>query len=109
VSQEQELGEQLGQAQYGGRALRDGVLMVGPHTVAVAVRKADGSIGIKRESWTPMGSGYRRVPMVRGMLALGNALRLAGIASRLSVEARTDTPERLRVGQPVSVALREAQ
>lgn len=71
---------------YGGRALRNGVMMVGPSSVAVAVRKADGRIETAVEPFHMPGQWSRNIPFVRGLVSFGGMLKLAKISAQL--EAR---------------------
>lgn len=68
---------------YGGRALRNGVMMVGPKAVAVAVRQPDGQIVTAIEPFTMPGAWAKDVPFVRGLVSLGGMLKLARVASKL--------------------------
>jgi uncharacterized protein YqhQ len=77
---------------YGGRALRNGVMMVGPHAVAVAVRRPDGKIVTAIEPFSMPGRWSKDLPFVRGVVALGGMLKLARVASRL--ESRLNLGER---------------
>jgi uncharacterized protein YqhQ len=62
---------------YGGQALIEGVMMRGTYACAMAVRAPDGTIRIETE---PLGRMYRsalaRLPFVRGLLMLWDALAL---------------------------------
>ncbi|MBI4496481.1 MAG: DUF1385 domain-containing protein [Chloroflexi bacterium] len=62
---------------YGGQAVIEGVMMRGERFMAVAVRRPDGVIVAKVE---PLGtlaeSRWRRVPLVRGVVVLAEALVL---------------------------------
>jgi uncharacterized protein YqhQ len=71
---------------YGGRALRNGVMMMGPRSVAVAVRKADGQIATAVEPFHMPGQWSRNIPFVRGLVSFGGMMKLAKLSSRL--EAR---------------------
>jgi uncharacterized protein YqhQ len=71
---------------FGGRALRNGVMMVGPNAVAVAVRRTDGSIATAVEPFSMPGMWAKDMPFVRGLVSFGGLLKLARVASKL--EAR---------------------
>lgn len=71
---------------YGGRALRNGVMMVGPHVIAVAVRRPDGQIVTDLEPFTMPGQWSRNLPFVRGLVSFGGLLKLAKTSATL--EAR---------------------
>ena len=68
---------------YGGRALRNGVMMVGPKAVAVAVRTPDGKIASAVEPFVMPGMWARDIPFVRGLVSFGGMLKLARVAGRL--------------------------
>ncbi len=68
---------------YGGRALRNGVMMVGPHAIGVAVRRPDGQISTAVEPFTMPGSWARNIPFVRGLVSFGGMLKLAKTSSVL--------------------------
>lgn len=68
---------------YGGRALRNGVMMVGPHAVAVAVRRPDGTIATEVEPFSMPGMWAKDMPFVRGIVSFGGLLKLARAGSRL--------------------------
>ncbi|HEX6508286.1 MAG TPA: DUF1385 domain-containing protein [Chloroflexota bacterium] len=74
---------------YGGRALRNGVMMVGPKSVAVAVRTSNGDIATAVEPFSMPGIWAKNIPFVRGLVSLGGMLKLARVASRL--EGRLNT------------------
>ena len=62
---------------FGGQAVVEGVMIRGPRSMAVAVRKPDGEIAIRTRR---LGGRYtnrvRRIPLVRGMLVLWETLAL---------------------------------
>ena len=62
---------------YGGQALIEGVMIRGPHSVAVACRRPDGDIAVRRESLSGVYTGVlRRIPFVRGVIVLWETLAL---------------------------------
>jgi len=63
---------------YGGQAVIEGVMMRGPRHVAVAVRRADGSIDTTTKvavPWLSVHKGFNK-PFLRGMFALVDAMRV---------------------------------
>src|SRR5437588_8708870 len=74
---------------YGGRALRNGVMMVGPKAVAVAVRRPDGEIATAVEPFSMPGMWAKNIPFVRGLVSFGGMLKLAKtstvLESRLNI------------------------
>ena len=80
--------------QLAGMALRNGVLVLGPTTWAVAVRMPDGEIRTTRARRPNAGERVaRRIPLLRGPFALANMLRVlpavrrGAPAARLGVES----------------------
>jgi len=62
---------------YGGQAVIEGVMIRGPHSVAVACRRPDGEIAVRHEGLGSMYTGaLRRIPFVRGVIILGETLAL---------------------------------
>jgi len=62
---------------YGGQAVLDGVMIRGPHSMAVACRRPDGDIVVRREPLTGLYVGpLRRIPLVRGVIVLWETLAL---------------------------------
>lgn len=68
---------------YGGRALRNGVMMVGPKAVAVAVRRPDGEIETAVEPFTMPGAWSKDIPFVRGLVSMAGLLKLSRVAAKL--------------------------
>jgi uncharacterized protein YqhQ len=80
----------------GGQAVLEGVMMRGVSTWAVAVRDVEGTVGtqsfpitsaLKRHRWTGL-------PVIRGVVALGESLAIGLRALRLSAEAQLPPDER---------------
>src|SRR5215813_8453545 len=71
----------------GGQAVLEGVMMRGPRNWAVAVRKPDGEIAQVARSIDPLMARHwaLRLPIVRGVVALGESLAIGFRA--LSVSA----------------------
>src|SRR3954449_2722932 len=71
----------------GGQAVLEGVMMRGPRNWAVAVRKPDGGIAQVARSIDPLMARHwaLRLPVVRGVIALGESLAIGFRA--LSVSA----------------------
>jgi uncharacterized protein YqhQ len=62
---------------YGGQALIEGVMIRGPHSVAVACRRPDGEIAVRRETLSGVFTGpLRRIPFLRGVIVLWETLAL---------------------------------
>jgi uncharacterized protein YqhQ len=73
-------------ASIGGQAVLEGVMMRGPSTWAVAVRKPDGDIAqVWRTIESPMKRhALARLPVVRGIVALGESLTIGFRALAIS-------------------------
>lgn len=71
---------------YGGRALRNGVMMVGPGAMAVAVRRANGTIATEVEPFTMPGAWSKDIPFLRGLVSFAGMLKLAKASA--TVEGR---------------------
>ncbi|MGI8632942.1 MAG: DUF1385 domain-containing protein [Solirubrobacterales bacterium] len=77
-------------APIGGQAVLEGVMMRGVSTWAVAVRMPDGSIDIESEpivSWAKR-NRVLRWPVIRGIVALGESLKIGYGALRMSANAQ---------------------
>lgn len=62
---------------YGGQAVIEGVMIRGRSNVSVAVRRPDGTIAMQSRLLSPLFTGrLRRVPLVRGVIALIETLVL---------------------------------
>ncbi len=62
----------------GGQAVIEGVMMRSPHSMAVAVRKPNGKIAVKRERLTFFSDhhSFAKLPLIRGVMTLLSALVL---------------------------------
>ena len=81
---------------YGGQAVIEGVLMRGRTTWTIAMRSPDGSIVTKSEL---LGGVYKscipRIPFLRGLILLWDALGLGTRALTISANMQTDQDEKL--------------
>jgi len=81
---------------YGGQAVIEGVMMRGQKAFAVAMRAPDGSIAVHTE---PLAGIYRskitKIPFVRGVILLWDALGLGMRALTLSANTQTGEDEKL--------------
>jgi uncharacterized protein YqhQ len=74
---------------YGGQAVIEGVMVRGPHTMAVAVRRPDGTLAVKSQALGGLYTGLlRRAPFVRGVVILWETLvlgiRALGYSARVA-------------------------
>jgi len=90
-------------ASVGGQAVIEGVMMRAPDAWAVAVRRPDGVIEAKRNALPALSSRSRwaRMPFVRGILVLGEALTLGFRALSWSAERAGEEEEQLARWQVV--------
>jgi uncharacterized protein YqhQ len=82
-------------APLGGQAVLEGVMMRGVSTWAVAVRNPAGLIEISAESIEPWARRRRiwRVPVLRGVVALAESLKIGFRALAISANAQLDEDE----------------
>jgi uncharacterized protein YqhQ len=96
----------------GGQAVLEGVMMRGPSNWAVAVRKPDGEIAQVNQSIKSPMARHRvwRLPVVRGVIALGESLAIGfrALAISANYQAQADAKEG-EDGEPVSTELTRAQ
>jgi uncharacterized protein YqhQ len=89
----------------GGMALRNGLLVHGPAHWAVAVRRADGTIGVASGPKPRVTGPIAGVPGVRGVLRLGEAMAVIPLAKRGLPEARLPWQDATVVGAVAAAAL----
>jgi uncharacterized protein YqhQ len=70
----------------GGQALIEGVMMRSPHAFAAVLRRRDGSLLVREEPMRDLRRGPLAFPLVRGVVALVEALKLGSRALRFSAE-----------------------
>jgi uncharacterized protein YqhQ len=82
-------------APVGGQAVLEGVMMRGVSTWAVAVRNPGGQVELSSESLVPWAKRHRiwRVPVVRGVVALGESLKVGFRALAISANAQMEEDE----------------
>jgi uncharacterized protein YqhQ len=87
-------------APVGGQAVLEGVMMRGVSVWAVAVRKPDGEIEVTSEplvSWAKR-SRVLRWPVIRGVVALAESLKIGFRARAISANAQLDPEEQEEIG-----------
>ncbi len=87
----------------GGQALIEGVMMRSPHAFAAVVRRRDGTLLVREEPMRDLRTGVRALPLVRGVVALVEALKLGSRALRFSAEVYEmdlDDDERKKSSKP---------
>ena len=82
-------------APVGGQAVLEGVMMRGVSTWAVAVRKPDGDVELTSESLVPWAQRHRvwRLPIIRGVVALGESMKIGFKALAISANAQLEDDE----------------
>jgi uncharacterized protein YqhQ len=82
--------------QLGGQAVLDGVMVRGAGTWAVAVRTPEGSVEVTSEPLVSWAKRHRalRLPVIRGVVALVESLRIGLRALAISADAQLDASER---------------
>jgi uncharacterized protein YqhQ len=77
-------------APLGGQAVLEGVMMRGISTWAVAVRKPEGEIEVTSEPLVSWAKRHRllRLPVIRGVVALGESLKIGFRALAISANAQ---------------------
>ncbi len=81
---------------YGGQAVLEGVMMRGQKAFAIAMRAPDGSIAIHTEKLAEVyRSGITKVPFLRGIILLWDALGLGMRALTISANTQTGEDEKL--------------
>jgi uncharacterized protein YqhQ len=89
-------------APVGGQAVLEGVMMRGISVWAVAVRRPDGEIEISSEPIRPWATRHRlwRLPVLRGVVALGESLKIGFRALAISANAQLEEDEE---GEPEEI------
>ena len=82
-------------APVGGQAVLEGVMMRGVSTWAVAVRNPEGQIELSSEPLAPWAKRHRiwRLPVIRGVVALGESLKIGFRALAISANAQMEEDE----------------
>jgi uncharacterized protein YqhQ len=82
-------------APVGGQAVLEGVMMRGVSTWAVAVRNPEGQVELSSEALVPWARRHRlwRVPVIRGVVALGESLKIGFRALAISANAQMEEDE----------------
>jgi len=83
-------------APVGGQAVLEGVMMRAVSTWAVAVRNPEGQIELSSEPLVPWAKRHRlwRMPVLRGVVALGESLKIGFRALAISANAQMEEDEK---------------
>lgn len=91
---------------YGGQAVMEGVMMRGPRFMAVAMRDPRGKIVLHSEALSPIyTSPWAKVPFLRGLLLLWDALGLGSRVLGLSANVQAESEEEKIEGAPLVITM----
>ncbi|MEM1415559.1 MAG: DUF1385 domain-containing protein [Myxococcota bacterium] len=79
----------------GGQAVIEGVMMRAPRGLSIAVRRPDGSLVVLEEPYQPQGDKLWKLPFLRGVATLGEALKLGWRALKFSAEQQVEEGEEM--------------
>jgi uncharacterized protein YqhQ len=87
-------------APVGGQAVLEGVMMRGISVWAVAVRKPEGDIEVTSEPLVSWARRHRvwRLPVIRGVVALAESMKIGFRALAISANAQLDPEEQEEIG-----------
>jgi uncharacterized protein YqhQ len=87
-------------APVGGQAVLEGVMMRGVSVWAVAVRTPEGEVQVTSEPLVAWAKRHRawRVPVIRGVVALAESLKIGFRALAISANAQLDPEEQEEIG-----------
>ncbi|HEY8779140.1 MAG TPA: DUF1385 domain-containing protein [Solirubrobacterales bacterium] len=87
-------------APVGGQAVLEGVMMRGVSVWAVAVRKPEGDIEVTSEPLVSWARRHRvwRLPVIRGVVALAESMKIGFRALAISANAQLDPQEQEEIG-----------
>ena len=83
------MGEKL---DVGGQAIIEGVMMRGPNSMVIAVRRMDGEIVVKDSAWKPLTTRFKflKWPLIRGATvmveALVNGMQALSFSANVAIE-----------------------
>src|SRR5215472_3973349 len=71
----------------GGQAVFEGVMMRSPHAWGIAIRKPSGEMSVHSETLARPSDKHKWMgwPFIRGLMTLGQAMRLGFLASKFSL------------------------
>lgn len=91
---------------YGGQAVIEGVMMRGRSYMAVAMRAPDGKIVVHSEALSPIyRSAAARIPFLRGLVLLWDALALGARVLALSANTQAGEEEEKLEGLPLALTM----
>lgn len=91
---------------YGGQAVIEGVMMRGPRYMAIAMRNPKGKIVLHSEKLGPIySSRWAKIPFLRGMVLLWDALALGSRALAVSANTQAEKEEEKLEGAPLAITM----
>ncbi|MCL5428243.1 MAG: DUF1385 domain-containing protein [Chloroflexi bacterium] len=91
---------------YGGQAVLEGVMMRGRRYMAIAMRAPDGKIVLHSEPLSPIyQSPAARIPFLRGLVLLWDALALGARALTISANTQAGEDEEKLEGAPLAITM----
>ena len=84
----------------GGQAVVEGVMMKGPDTIAISVRRPNGSIARQSRTYVPLSKRHKWMgwPFIRGIVnmasMLGIGLTILDTASKMLLDGQTEEPSK---------------
>lgn len=91
---------------YGGQAVLEGVMMRGRRYMAIAMRAPSGKIVLHREKLSPIyQSQVARIPFLRGLVLLWDALALGSRALTISANTQAGEDEAKLEGAPLAITM----
>lgn len=93
----------------GGQAVIEGVMMKNQDQYAIAVRKPDGSIEVKKETYTPIGeqSAFFRLPIIRGVVNFIESLVIGTKTLTYSASFYEEDEEKTKKDSPAGKAAKK--
>ena len=95
-----------GKLDVGGQAVIEGVMMRGPQSMVIAVRRADGSIVVKDSEWVPLAQRMKflKWPLLRGATVMVESLVNGMQALSFSANIAMDDEEQEKARQEAEAA-----
>lgn len=91
---------------YGGQAVLEGVMMRGRSYMAIAMRAPNGKIVLHSEPLSPIyQSSMARIPFLRGLVLLWDALALGARALTISANTQAGEDEQKLEGAPLAITM----
>ena len=91
----------MGKINVGGQAVIEGVMMRAPRSVAIAVRRPNGEIVVKKELVVPLSERFPivKLPVIRGAVALFSSLIIGIKALNFSANEAMSEEEKEKEGE----------